>query len=117
MPAPARARGSALEELLAGQIRLLGANIPAAPVREHQFHPGRRWRFDFAWPDHMLAVEVEGGTWTAGRHSRGAAFEADCEKYAEAVIAGWRILRVTNHMVEDGRALAFIERALDRGDR
>lgn len=31
-------------------------------VREHRFHPTRRWRFDFAWPDEKVALEVEGGT-------------------------------------------------------
>ena len=36
------------------------------PVREHEFHPERKWRFDFCWPDSdlgngwRLAVEVEG---------------------------------------------------------
>jgi len=40
----------------------------------------------------MLAVEVDGGTWTGGRHTRGAGFEADCEKLNAAVIAGFRVL-------------------------
>ena len=79
---------------------------------EHRFAPPRRWRFDFAWPDRKVAVEVEGGTFIAGRHSNGAGFEADCVKYAEAALMGWLVLRVTPHMIEDGRALALIERAL-----
>lgn len=87
------------------------ARIPE-PVTEHAFHPTRKWRFDFAWPDRKLALEVEGGAFVAGRHTRGASFEADCEKYAEAAVDGWRVIRVTPRMVEDGRAVAFVERAL-----
>jgi hypothetical protein len=60
----------------------------------------------------MLAVEVEGGTWIAGRHTSGSGFAADCEKYNEAIIAGWRILRVTPAMIEGGKALDYIERAI-----
>ena len=81
-------------------------------MREYEFHPSRRFRFDFAWPDAKVAVEIEGGTYSAGRHSRGPGFEADCEKYAEAAILGWRVLRVTTAMVIDGRAIALLERAL-----
>ena len=47
----------------------------AAPIREHRFAPPRRWRFDYAWPDRRLALEVEGGTWTGGRHVRGRGYE------------------------------------------
>jgi very-short-patch-repair endonuclease len=101
---------SDLEDALVFQIGVI--KLPP-PVLEHRFHPTRKWRFDLAWPDKLLACEVEGGTWINGAHSRGAHFESDCEKYDEAVILGWRVLRVTNHMVEDGRAVAFIERMLE----
>ena len=80
---------------------------------EHRFSPPRRWRFDFAWPDRKLAVEVEGGTFIGGRHTRGAAFEKDAEKYNEATLQGWRVLRVTPRMIADGRAMAMVERALE----
>lgn len=82
------------------------------PETEFTFAPPRRWRFDLAWPSRMLAVEVEGGSWVGGRHTRGAGFEADVEKYNEAVLLGWRLLRVTPKMIDDGRALHAIERAL-----
>ncbi|NYZ70022.1 hypothetical protein H0A36_28820, partial [Endozoicomonas sp. SM1973] len=55
------------------------------PVTEYKFHPKRRWRFDFAWPDKKLAVEVEGGGWVNGRHNRGQGFANDMEKYHEAM--------------------------------
>lgn len=98
---------SALEDNLAFQIKTL--KLPT-PVRELRFAPPRRWRLDFAWPERMAAVEVDGGTWTAGRHVRGKAFEADCEKHAEALLAGWSVLRVTGDMVTDGRAISLVER-------
>lgn len=95
-----------------GLVRIVAwAQLPT-PVTEHRFHPVRRWRFDLAWPDVKLAVEVEGGTWTGGHHSYGKGFESDCEKYNEATLRGWRVLRVTPGMIDDGRALETIERAL-----
>lgn len=122
---------SMMELLFSEQIRssyvesvapVSGAARLPEPEREYRFHPTRDWRFDFAWPDHSnrhlaffepIAVEIEGGTWVAGRHSRGKGFEDDCEKYAEALIAGWRVLRVTSAMVEDGRAIALLRRLFD----
>jgi len=88
----------------------------ACPVG-HQFHAyqhDRDWRFDFAWPADRLAVEVDGGTFSSGRHTRGTGYEGDCEKLNEAVLRGWRVLRVTTAMVERGDALEFVERAFGR---
>lgn len=90
---------------------LAWSGLPA-PVAEHRFAPPRRWRFDLAWPERRLAVEVDGGTWIGGRHVTGAGYERDAEKHNAAVLAGWRVLRVTPAMITDGRALAFIEAAL-----
>ena len=80
------------------------------PVAEHRFAAPRRWRFDLAWLDRMLAVEIEGGIWTKGRHVRGKGFEKDMEKYNEAALAGWRTLRFSTGMVKDGRALETLSR-------
>lgn len=87
------------------------AGLPA-PLLEFRFAARRAWRFDFAWPYFLVALEVEGGTWAQGRHTRGAGFEADCRKYAEAALGGWLVLRVTGGMVESGEALELCERAL-----
>ena len=100
---------SHLEEVMALHLRC--AQVEPWE-REHRFHPTRRWRFDFAWPTKKIALEVEGGTWTGGAHVRGAHFESDCIKYGEAAILGWRVIRVPNTMVQDGRALDLIERVL-----
>lgn len=59
-------------------------------VREHRFHSERKWRFDFAWPDQKVALEIEG--W--GRHQTFDGYRKDCEKYNAATLLGWRVLRV-----------------------
>lgn len=90
------------------------AHLPV-PVREVRFAWAamhRAWRFDLCWPDARLAVEVDGAIWTEGRHSRGAGYEADCEKLNAAVLLGWRVLRFTYGQVYSGYALATIEQAL-----
>ena len=109
-PAASIKAESKLELLLALQIAQ--SPIVPEPVREYRFHPVRKWRVDFAFPDRTppLAVEVEGGTWRGnGRHSRGAGFEADCLKYNALSLAGWVLLRFTSSMVHDGRAIAQLE--------
>lgn len=91
----------------------LYARIEAtSPLRQYRFHPKRKWRLDFAWPDRKVAMEVDGGTWSGGRHTRGAGYEKDCEKLNEAALMGWTVLRVTADMVHDGRADDYVERML-----
>lgn len=82
-------------------------------VREHRFHPTRRWRFDFAWPDEKVALEVEGGTYVRGRHSRAAGFAQDCEKLNEAQILGWVVIRADRYQVKSGEARRWVLRALE----
>ncbi|BDM64565.1 hypothetical protein NFHSH190041_20170 [Shewanella sp. NFH-SH190041] len=102
---------SALEETLALQIRAL--KLPE-PVREHRFHAVRKWRFDFAWPELMLAVEVEGGAWSGGRHTRGSGFTKDLEKYSEAMSLGWIVYRVDAALINSGRAIEVIGQLVQR---
>ena len=64
-------------------------------VKEYRFHPKRKWRFDYAFPAVKLALEVEGGVWTRGRHTRPQGFLNDIEKYNTATLLGWRVLRTT----------------------
>lgn len=99
---------SQLEETFALHCRAEGL----APVREVKFHPTRRWKFDFAFPDRMIAVEIEGGIWTAGRHSRGAGMQADMEKYNEAQRLGWSIFRFSGNSVKSGEAIRFVKAVL-----
>jgi len=99
---------SEIEKLFAWQIR--ASRLPA-PMREHRFHPTRRWRFDFAWPEPKIAAEIEGGTWNRGRHTRGSGFEQDCEKHAEAALLGWTVYRFTTNQVQTGYAVSTMKQA------
>jgi very-short-patch-repair endonuclease len=63
---------------------------------EHKFNPQRKWAFDMAIPSIKLAIEIEGAVWTNGRHTRGKGFLNDIEKYNNAAINGWTVLRFTH---------------------
>lgn len=94
-------RGSDLElEMLA---RLRAAECEPES-REYQFAAPRRWRFDFAWPSIKLAVEVQGGVWSGGRHVRPAGFAAECERRNHAALAGWAVLEYPADAIHSGRA-------------
>lgn len=82
------------------------------PEREVMFHPTRRWRFDFLWRDQRLAVEVDGGIWIRGRHNTGIGYVRDAEKLNEAMLAGWRVLRVCDQQIRSGEAIEWIRRGL-----
>ena len=79
---------------------LIAYSIPPAE-QEWNFCPSRKWRFDFAWPGMMLAVELEGAIWIGGRHSRGPGILNDMEKYNWAVVHGWRVLRYSRDNLRD----------------
>lgn len=81
-------------------ILLKHHGIPFA--REVRFHKIRRWRFDFViCPIRKIAVEVEGGTFTGGRHTRPIGYAADLEKYNTAALMGWSVLRYTTAQIGD----------------
>tara|TARA_R110000824_G_scaffold270857_1_gene459304 strand:+ start:1568 stop:1903 length:336 start_codon:yes stop_codon:yes gene_type:complete len=79
--------------------------------REVRFAAPRRWRFDFLFAD-QVACEVDGGIYSGGRHTRGAGYEKDAEKFNEAAILGFTVLHVTSTMIASGAAVDYIERAL-----
>lgn len=84
-----------------------------AHEREYPFAKsiGRKWRADFfVYPD--LLVEIEGGAWSGGRHTRGSGFTKDIEKYNCATHLGYRLLRYTPDMVSKGLAIEGVIRAL-----
>jgi very-short-patch-repair endonuclease len=85
------------------------AGLPA-PVPEFRFHPVRKWRIDWAFPDRKLGIEINGAIYVNGRHTRGVGVEKDMEKLAEAACLGWTILQVSPRHVRDGQALQWIER-------
>ena len=85
-------RQRALEVRTRFLATLTAHGIPL-PVPEYRFHPDRKWQFDYAWPGEKVALEVEGGVFTKGRHSRALGFVADMEKYNTAALMGWRVVR------------------------
>ena len=97
---------SAPEELFALQLR--AEKIPFQ--REWEFHPTRRWRFDFAFLVYKIAVEIQG----FGRHQRFIGYQNDCERQAEALMLGWRVLQVTPAQVKSGQALRWLLTLLAR---
>lgn len=93
-----KGRGKAQRSHLADKFvdiwRVFG-DCPYEMVEEYQFHPERKWRFDFCWPCRMVAAELDGGVHTGGRHTRGKGFENDVEKLNAATSMGWVVLRFT----------------------
>ena len=97
---------------LQAETKLHLHGLPAY-VTEHRFHPTRRWRFDYAWPEIKLAVEVHGGTYTNGRHTRGGGFTVDREKMNESAIYGWTVLEVTSAQVRSGQMRQWLDRIFE----
>ena len=102
---------SPAEQLLAVQLEQAG--IPFE--REYRFAPPRKWRADFVI-DHYryapLLVEIDGGTWSLGRHNRPSSIAKEYEKGAAAAILGYRVIHCTTEQVNDGTCLSWIRQAL-----
>lgn len=80
--------------------RILNNVVTGDIVPEVKFHPTRRWRFDFAHIQTKTAIEIEGGAFTNGRHTRGVGYIGDMEKYNAAVELGWVVLRYTPQSIK-----------------
>ena len=100
---------SAVEDLF---LDFVASESLPLPEREYRFAPPRRWRFDFAWPTNLVAVEIEGATWTKGRHTRGAGFLQDAEKHERALQLGWRVYRIPSVWVQDGDRMVLRDEIL-----
>ena len=85
---------------------------------EFKFHPERKWRFDFALPTVKIAVEVEGLVYRGkSRHTTIAGYAADCEKYNQALVLGWRVLRYTQRMWQAGEQFTDLDALLHSAKR
>ncbi len=103
-------------------IRLWEAQGLPRAVAEHRFHPDRKWRFDYAFGvgdrseklgvEIKIAVEVQGGIWTKGRHTRGAALVKEWEKLNTAAAMGWRVLFVAPGKENSTEFVTLLEAAL-----
>jgi very-short-patch-repair endonuclease len=83
------------------------------PVAEYAFHPTRKWRFDFAWVESRVVLEVQGGIWSGGRHTRGAALKKEWEKLNTAAALGWRVLFCEPRDVYDIKLARQIKAAIE----
>ena len=104
-------------ELEAQFLLLLRTQAPglSPPIREYRFDAAekpRRWRFDFAWVAHRVAVEIEGRG-----HQKENRYASDIEKYNAAAIQGWLVLRITRRELDDLSAVALVEQALASRER
>ncbi len=102
-----KAKGQAI-----GVAEFCKAQSLPVPEPEFWFWPGRRFRFDYAWPSLKVALEIEGGTYKFGRHNRPEGYEDDCRKYSEASLRGWLLVRCTTRMCASGEIWTLLERAL-----
>lgn len=108
----ARRNPSALETELGGNLTVMQLHAE----QQYRFHPERKWRFDFAFPDELVAVELDGGIFAAengqvaGKHARGAGRLKDYEKRNAAAELGWLVLCYGPPQVRSGEAAIQIER-------
>ncbi|MDX7860240.1 hypothetical protein SJR95_09320 [Aeromonas caviae] len=100
-------------EGLQNRVRAQLVGLPD-PVTELIFHPKRKWRFDYAWPTRMLALEVHGGIHSGGRHTRGRGFVEDRAKMNEATLLGWTVLEVTPEHIKSGQLRAWLLAAFNQ---
>ncbi|WP_151833584.1 DUF559 domain-containing protein [Acinetobacter ursingii] len=99
------------EVTLARDLRVLKIGFE----QEYKFHPERKWRADFLITGTKILVEVEGGIWSGGRHTRGKGFIADMEKYNAAAVMGFKVLRFSTEQVKSGLAIKQIENLVRGG--
>lgn len=91
---------------------LLATHLRACKIgfeQEYKFHPNRKWRADFLITGTKILIEVEGGIWSGGRHTRGKGYIGDMEKYNSAAMMGFTILRFSTEQVKAGVAIKQIE--------
>ena len=94
------------EAILSQHLRTLKIEFE----QEFKFHPTRKWRADFHLKGRKILVEVEGGIWSNGRHTRGKGYLGDLEKYNEATMMGYQVIRFSTEQVKSGKAIEQIEK-------
>lgn len=92
--------------------QLCAKEFGAECIKEHRFYKSRQWRFDYALPKYKIALEVEGGVWTQGRHVRPRGFLGDMNKYNTATLLGWRVFRTTPSKLLTAHTLQLIKSAI-----
>lgn len=96
---------------LAREVELNLVDLPKYK-KELMFHPVRKWRFDYAWPELKIALEIHGGVHTNGRHTRGKGFTEDKVKMNSAQLLGWLVIEATTEHVKNGLMLEWVTEAI-----
>lgn len=97
--------------------KLLSSHLDVYKIeytKEFRFHPERRWKADFRIDGYPILVEVEGGVYSNGRHTRGEGYSSDCEKYSTAAVMGWIVIRGTTDQVKKGLVIEWIRSAIEK---
>jgi very-short-patch-repair endonuclease len=98
--------------LLALRFEQLGFELELPPyTAEFRLIPGRKFRVDYYYPSHKVIVELEGGIFVAGRHVRAIGYSNDCYKYSLLSLLGYKLIRLTSIMLDDGRAAELLKLA------
>lgn len=105
-PTVKAARESVGESTLAMQLRAVKIQFE----QEFRFHPKRKWKADFHLIGKKILIEVEGGIWSGGRHTRGMGYIGDMEKYNSATMMGYQVIRFSTEQVKSGKAIKQIEK-------
>lgn len=100
---PRKARTWGYEERLERDLALLGIK----GEREYRWLEGRKYRADLGFKRERLIVEIEGEA-----HRIKGRFHDDIRKSQDAVLNGWRLLRLSTGQVRDGTAAFIVKRAL-----
>jgi len=79
---------------------------------EYRFSESRKWQFDFAQVENQVAIEIEGGVWTGGRHTTGSGSTGDMQKYNAAQVGGWIVLRYTPRQFAAGVWIDDVRRVI-----
>lgn len=106
-----KARAKVQAQKLAQRVEVQLVNLPKFS-KEFKFHPVRRWRFDYAWPELKVALEIHGGVFVNGRHTRGKGFTEDKVKMNSAQLLGWIVIEATTAQVKSGDMLVWINKAI-----
>lgn len=114
MSKPSTTKRAKAKEQVRKLAQLVEINLEGLPKykKEIIFHPVRKWRFDYAWSELKIALEIHGGIYTNGRHTRGKGFTEDKVKMNAAQLLGWIVIEATTEHVKNGQMLEWVTEAI-----
>ena len=89
-------------------LQLRAAGIQEGWTQQVKAVPGRQFKFDFCHAERRILVEVQGGNYQHGAHSRPMGLKRDYTKANLAQRHGWKIYQFDGDMVNDGEALDWV---------